>query len=530
MSRVGINNAAPSTALDVTGSVTADGLTVGDTSDSQTIIQMLANSTNGANTIHFGDAASGAASYVGYINYAHDSNSMQFSANGAERMRIDASGNIKQNSVNTSTNVGYAVNNGTYDAIALGTGGFSVNGGAATDGGIRAYNNLLFGTGASSTERMRIDSSGNLMVGVTSAGADGGVTLSTTGYIQARIDNDTAAYFDRTGAGDDGEVIRIQQNGTTVGSIGTNSGYLFIGGTAGNDAFLSFGADGVRPSTSAGAARDAAIDLGGSSNRFKDLYLSESVKLSANDAGGAGSNSIDFAHTGHTSGPSAQIHVDYTSDFRANLLFKINKAQSNSAPTEVARFTNGGNLLVGTTDSSVSVDVGIKLRAGSADKGVALVSANSTSASEGFTMWSTGANAWRFYVGWNGQINATSNTIQAISDQRFKENIRDLDDGLSKVMQLKPRKFDWKEGKGADTKNARGFIAQEFEEVFPDLIGEWKDPAPEGEEPYKAVSQDLIPTLVKAIQEQQVPTLVKAIQEQQATIEALTARIAALES
>ena len=52
-----------------------------------------------------------------------------------------------------------------------------------------------------------------------------------------------------------------------------------------------------------------------------------------------------------------------------------------------------------------------------------------------------------------------------------------------------------------DVKGDRGFIAQEFEQVFPDLIDEWKDPAPEGEEPYKSVRQDLIPVLVKAIQE-----------------------------
>jgi hypothetical protein len=33
------------------------------------------------------------------------------------------------------------------------------------------------------------------------------------------------------------------------------------------------------------------------------------------------------------------------------------------------------------------------------------------------------------------------------------------------------------------------------------MIEEWLDPAPEGEEPYKAVNANLIPTLVKAIQE-----------------------------
>ena len=83
----------------------------------------------------------------------------------------------------------------------------------------------------------------------------------------------------------------------------------------------------------------------------------------------------------------------------------------------------------------------------------------------------------------------------------MKENIRDLDDGLNVVMALKPRKFDWKEGKGQNIKNARGFIAQEFEQVLPDMVEEWRDPAPEGEEPYKAVNANLIPTLVKAIQE-----------------------------
>jgi imidazolonepropionase-like amidohydrolase len=102
-----------------------------------------------------------------------------------------------------------------------------------------------------------------------------------------------------------------------------------------------------------------------------------------------------------------------------------------------------------------------------------------------------------------GVINAVNTTISAISDVRFKENIQDLDVGLDKIMALKPRKFDWKTGKGKDIKGDRGWIAQEFEQVFPDMIDTWRDPAPEGEEPYKAVRADLIPVLVKAIQEQQ---------------------------
>ena len=96
---------------------------------------------------------------------------------------------------------------------------------------------------------------------------------------------------------------------------------------------------------------------------------------------------------------------------------------------------------------------------------------------------------------------ATNTTISAISDARLKENVQDIDVGLGAILALKPRKFDWKAGKGKDIKGDRGFIAQEFEQVFPQLVDQWADEAPEGEAPYKSVRQDLIPVLVKAIQE-----------------------------
>jgi hypothetical protein len=180
--------------------------------------------------------------------------------------------------------------------------------------------------------------------------------------------------------------------------------------------------------------------------------------------------------------------------------------------SERARITSGGDLLVGTTDATFTSGVGAKIKAGT----LGLVKSESTNSTSSYHAYSTGAGAYRFYVGDGGTVFATNTTISAISDQRLKENVQDLDAGLDKIMALKPRKFDWKAGKGKDIKGDRGWIAQEFEQVFPDMIDTWKDESPEGEEPYKSVRADLIPVLVKAIQ------------EQQAIIEQLKADVAAL--
>ena len=177
---------------------------------------------------------------------------------------------------------------------------------------------------------------------------------------------------------------------------------------------------------------------------------------------------------------------------------------------ESMRIDSSGNVLVGTTNTAGNAGAGIKNIVGT-NPAVLTVGASSANTEFAYNLYSTGAGAYRFYVGYGGTVFATSATITSISDVRLKENIQDIDVGLDKVMALKPRKFDWKEGKGKNTKGDRGWIAQEFEQVFPEMIDSWIDPAPEGEEPYKSVNADLIPVLVKAIQE------LKAIVDTQAT-------------
>ena len=86
---VGIGNTSPDQLLNL-----------GNTSSSQPILQFL-SSTSGANTIHFGDGSSTDA-YRGYINYAHNDDSLEFASGGSERMSIGSNGHLYATNADTS--------------------------------------------------------------------------------------------------------------------------------------------------------------------------------------------------------------------------------------------------------------------------------------------------------------------------------------------------------------------------------------------------------------------------------------------
>jgi hypothetical protein len=153
------------------------------------------------------------------------------------------------------------------------------------------------GTAVSFSESMRIDTSGNLLVGqsttVNPAGANiTGIGLSSTGYISATRDGDFSANFNRKTS--DGTIVQFNKDGTTVGSIGTYFGDLYISSPSSTDAGIGIGASKISPTTTTGSLRDAAIDLGQSAGRFKDLYLSGGVYL----GGTVAANKLDDYETG----------------------------------------------------------------------------------------------------------------------------------------------------------------------------------------------------------------------------------------
>ena len=94
-----------------------------------------------------------------------------------------------------------------------------------------------------------------------------------------------------------------------------------------------------------------------------------------------------------------------------------------------------------------------------------------------------------------------STSLTSTSDARLKTAIEPLEDATDKLMQLKPCTYKWKTQDEADPKKHVGFIAQEVEALFPNLVNE--NTYPDGST-YKGVATtDLIPYLIKSIQENQ---------------------------
>ena len=101
----------------------------------------------------------------------------------------------------------------------------------------------------------------------------------------------------------------------------------------------------------------------------------------------------------------------------------------------------------------------------------------------------------------NGDI--TANSVAGTSDRRFKTNIRPVENAIDKVKALRGVYFNWNQKdfpeKDFGTQNELGFIAQEVEQIVPEIVVKEKT-----KEEYRSVKYDkLVALLVEAIKEQQ---------------------------
>jgi hypothetical protein len=359
-------------------------------------------------------------------------------------------------------------------------------------GVVGTLSNHGFGFFTNSTERMRIDSSGNLLVGKTyTAASIAGQELRAGGYTAFTRSGGNPLELNRLTS--DGTIVNFSKDGTSVGSIATTSSRLSIGS---NDVGLFFDSTNERftPIDQTNQTdRDAAIDLGYASSRFKDLHLSGTPYIGGTSAGQSviqmlanptnGANTIHFGDSASGSDTYAG-YINYAHD--------SNSMQFATNQLERMRLDSSGNLLVGTTTQQAKLTVEV-------NQSSSFVGhfKNSNGSAYGLAVDTGSGQQMYFYLSgaYKGGItsNASGTSYNTSSDQRLKENIVDAPSASDDIDAIQVRSFDWK----ADGSHQKyGMVAQELQSVAPEAVSEGAT-----EEDMMGVDYSkLVPMLVKEIQ------------------------------
>ncbi|AIR93410.1 tail fiber protein [Prochlorococcus phage P-TIM68] len=529
----GIGTNAPDAKLYVNGVSSANVITArtADT-NGNCIIDILSEGTTGNSRINFSDTAG----TDGQVSYSHSARALIFATAGTtERLRIDSSGHM---GLGVSPNTSWP-SNGDFRALQIGTGacvfgrgsGDEDRGGIAVnfyhDGSARKYlanghasiidlndgtfvfstassNSSGAGAAMSATQRLHIDNGGKLIMGSgtttndtserflvdgSASGDHCGLGIKTNnnvhdGYI-AFHDSD-ATYRGKIVYDHEVDDMFIFCAGTerlrvdTIGQITSTSDnngqviHKFYNsadeGNASHTVEHHFNFNRTSGSMNLSGARIVAGKerewIGSASNQDGFLAFYTCLNESPGEKMRIGSNNI-FLHSTNSSGSNGRIYTNNAGANHATL--EIN--QNSGSGTEMMAFRNGGTQIGSITQSGLS--------------------------------------------------NTSYNTS---SDYRLKENDVAISDGITRLKQLRPIRFNWK----IDPSTTQdGFFAHEVSPVVPESVRGNKDEVFDTD----GVGTQVVggPKYQQIDHSKLVPLLTAALQEAITEIETLKTKVAALE-
>jgi hypothetical protein len=274
-----------------TGDTMSGNLTVNKSQNSEINLEVTNTNTGSDAQVRTKYTTDGGLFTVGKTSDAHsfagdayiynvDNTNIRFATSDTERMRIDSSGKVGigtsspsytlevyKSSVGNVASFNSSSGNRSLDFTSADNGAYL---GAEWDRNINSAGGIHTWS-VDGNEKLRIDSSGNLLVRKTSAGNDIGCQLEAVGVAKFVASNTKVLIVDRNNS--DGNIVEFRKNGSNIGVIGTVSNDMYLGTDNTGWRFIN-SARRIVPidPSSGGTTIDNIVDLGDSGGRFDDIY------------------------------------------------------------------------------------------------------------------------------------------------------------------------------------------------------------------------------------------------------------------
>jgi hypothetical protein len=368
---------------------------------------------------------------------------------------------------------------------------------------------------SSSDGGVNIDTSGRVLLGTDTARSAGDVTASLqvegTGFATSSlnlISNAGAA------AGNVSHISLAKSRGTSDGSStavadGDNLGVLQWCGADGTDL------------NSTAASINAKVDGTPGSNDMPGRLIFSTTP----DGGTSPTQRMQIKSDGTvevTKSSTPVIRLNQNDTFFAPIKLAGNDLEVRGSSGQIEFYTGAADgdssterLVIGTdghlySTSNSSSLTNLTLRNGSSSDGTDFLQCRDNANNEECTIKD------------NGDLRNANNSYGSVSDVKLKENIVDASSQWDDIKAIQVRNYNFKEETGYESHTQLGVIAQEIETVSAGLVSESPDRDEEGND---------LGTVTKSVKYSVLyMKAVKALQEAQTRIEALEAKVAALES
>jgi len=341
-------------------------------------------------------------------------------------------------------------------------------------------------------------------------------SISGTDAGGSNANNDSGLQFIVTNGGSATE--------NTAMTINT-SGRVLVGTSTARDNFLNASGTYVPQFQIEGTTfNGSSMSLVRNANSASDNYLifgktrgttvgSNTVVASNDGVGGISFQGADGSELVEAAVIKAEIDgTPGANDMPGRLVF-LTTADGASSPTTRMIIKNNGNILIGTTTAiGALIDCeswGFNIKVGQIWNHTTSIPSGGAAEVIGFSY--QGATVGKI------SITTTATTYSTSSDYRLKENVIAITNGITRLQQLKPSRFNFI----ADpAQTFDGFIAHEVQTVVPEAItGEKDEVDDDGNPQYQGIDQSKL-----------VPLLTAALQEAIGRIETLESEVAALKA